>query len=60
MEAKDKRQQRSSLLWKGSTLQLLGVIIFPLAILVSLFSLGGAFAHQQAMRRMIGERDTSR
>ena len=39
-------------------LQLLGVIIFPLAILVLLFSLGGAFAHQQAMRRMIGERDT--
>jgi hypothetical protein len=58
MEAKDKRQQRSSLLWKGSTLQLLGVIIFPLAILVLIFSLGGAFAHQQAMRRMIGERDT--
>lgn len=58
MEEKHKRQQRSSLLWKGSTLQLLGVIIFPLAILVLIFSLGGAFAHQQAMRRMIGERDT--
>ena len=52
------RKQRSTLLWKGSTLQLLGVIIFPLATLVLIFALGGAFAHQQAMRRMIGERDT--
>lgn len=50
-------KHRSSLFWKGSTLQLLGVIIFPLALLVLIFALGGAFAHQQAMRRMIGERD---
>lgn len=50
-------KQRGTLLWKGSTLQLLGVIIFPLATLVLIFALGGAFAHQQAMRRMIGERD---
>lgn len=50
-------KQRPAMLWKGSTLQLLGVIIFPLALLVLVFALGGAFAHQQAMRRMIGERD---
>ena len=51
------KKQPGALFWKGSTLQLLGVIIFPLAVLVLIFALGGAFAHQQAMRRMIGERD---
>lgn len=51
-------KQHNSLFWKGSTLQLLVIIIFPLAILVLIFALGGSFAHQQAMRRMIGQRDT--
>ena len=51
-------KQRPALLWQGSTLQLLGVIILPLALLVLIFALGGAFAHQQAMRRMIGDRDS--
>lgn len=57
METKNKEGELNASLWKGSTLQLLGVIIFPLAILVLIFALGGSFAHQRAMRRMIGERD---
>jgi len=57
METKNTKGERIASLWKGSTLQLLGVIIFPLAILVLIFALGGSFAHQRAMRRMIGERD---
>ena len=43
--------------WKGSTLQLLGVIILPLALLVLLFALGSTWLHQRAMREMVGERD---
>lgn len=44
-------------LWRGSTLQWLGVIILPLALLVLGFALGGAWLHQRAMRQMVGERD---
>jgi len=44
-------------LWQGSTLQLLGVIILPLALLVLAFALGSAWLHQRAMREMVGERD---
>ena len=44
-------------LWKGSTLQLLGVIILPLAVLVLFFVLGSSWLHQRAMREMVGERD---
>lgn len=44
-------------LWKGSTLQLLGVIILPLALLVLLFALGSTWLHQRAMRDMVGDRD---
>lgn len=58
MGTKNLGKHRPALLWQGSTLQLLGVIILPLALLVLIFALGGAFAHQQAMRRMIGERDS--
>ncbi|MGB7875199.1 MAG: histidine kinase [Anaerolineales bacterium] len=43
--------------WKGSTLQLLGVIILPLALLVLIFALGSTWLHQRAMREMVGERD---
>lgn len=43
--------------WKGSTLQLLGVILLPLALLVLVFALGSTWLHQQAMREMVGERD---
>ncbi len=43
--------------WKGSTLQLLGVIILPLALLVLVFALGSTWLHQRAMREMVGERD---
>jgi two-component system sensor histidine kinase UhpB len=43
--------------WKGSTLQLLGVIILPLALLVLIFALGSTWLHQRAMRDMVGERD---
>ena len=43
--------------WKGSTLQLLGVIILPLALLVLVFALGSTWLHQRAMRDMVGERD---
>ena len=43
--------------WKGSTLQLLSVIILPLALLVLLFALGSTWLHQRAMREMVGERD---
>ncbi|MEW5828354.1 MAG: histidine kinase [Chloroflexota bacterium] len=45
------------LFWQGSTLQLLGVIILPLALLVLVFALGSTWLHQQAMRDMVGERD---
>lgn len=45
------------ILWQGSTLQLLGVIILPLAILVLVFALGSTWLHQRAMREMVGERD---
>ena len=44
-------------LWQGSTLQLLGVIILPLALLALAFALGGAWLHQRAMREMVGDRD---
>ncbi len=44
-------------LWQGSTLQLLGVIILPLALLVLVFALGSTWLHQRAMREMVGERD---
>lgn len=44
-------------LWQGSTLQLLGVIILPLALLVLVFALGSTWLHQHAMRDMVGERD---
>ena len=43
--------------WQGSTLQLLGVIILPLALLVLVFALGSTWLHQRAMREMVGERD---
>ena len=43
--------------WQGSTLQLLGVIILPLALLVLVFALGSTWLHQKAMREMVGERD---
>jgi signal transduction histidine kinase len=43
--------------WKGSTLQLLGMIILPLALLVLVFALGSTWLHQRAMREMVGERD---
>ena len=45
------------ILWHGSTLQLLGVIILPLAMLVLVFALGSTWLHQRAMRDMVGERD---
>jgi signal transduction histidine kinase len=44
-------------LWQGSTLQWLGVIILPLALLVLAFALGSAWLHQHAMRQLVGERD---
>lgn len=44
-------------LWQGSTLQVLGVIILPLALLVLIFALGSTWLHQRAMRDMVGERD---
>jgi two-component system sensor histidine kinase UhpB len=44
-------------LWHGSTLQLLGVIILPLALLVLVFALGSTWLHQHAMRDIVGERD---
>jgi len=44
-------------LWQGSTLQVLGVIILPLALLVLIFALGSTWLHQGAMREMVGERD---
>jgi signal transduction histidine kinase len=44
-------------LWQGSTLQLLGVIILPLALLVLIFALGSTWLHQRAMRELVGERD---
>jgi len=44
-------------LWQGSTLQVLGVIILPLALLVLVFALGSTWLHQRAMREMVGERD---
>ena len=43
--------------WQGSTLQFLGVIILPLALLVLVFALGSTWLHQRAMREMVGERD---
>ena len=44
-------------LWQGSTLQVLGVIILPLAFLVLVIALGSTWLHQGAMREMVGERD---
>jgi len=44
-------------LWQGSTLQVLGLIILPLALLVLIFALGSTWLHQRAMREMVGERD---
>jgi signal transduction histidine kinase len=43
--------------WQGSTLQVLGVIILPLALLILVFALGSTWLHQRAMREMVGERD---
>lgn len=45
------------LFWNASTLQLLGVIILPLALLVLIFAFGSTFLHQRAMRELVGERD---
>ncbi|MDW7754525.1 MAG: histidine kinase [Brevefilum sp.] len=44
-------------LWNASTLQLLGVIILPLALLVLIFAFGSTLLHQRAMRALVGERD---
>lgn len=43
--------------WKGSTLQLLSVIILPLALLVLVFATGSTWLHQEEMRMMVGERN---
>lgn len=44
--------------WRGLRLhQLFALIILPLAVLALAFALGGAYLHQQVMRRMVGERD---
>lgn len=44
-------------LWRGSVLQLIGVIILPLALLVLIIAISSTWLHQQAMRTMVGERD---
>ena len=47
----------SSSLWRGTLLQLIGVIILPLVILVLIIAFVSTWLHQQAMRTMVGERD---
>lgn len=41
----------------GLRLQLLGLIIMPFSLLVLALAIGGVRVHQQAMRRMVAERD---
>jgi signal transduction histidine kinase len=43
--------------WRGSTLQLIAVVILPLTILLVAISFGSFAIHQNAMRSMVGERD---
>jgi signal transduction histidine kinase len=43
--------------WRGSTLQVIAVIVLPLTLLLVAISFGSFFIHQNAMRSMVGERD---
>src|SRR5512133_2524020 len=43
--------------WRGSTLQVIAAIVFPLTLLLVGVSFGSFFIHQNAMRSMVGERD---
>jgi signal transduction histidine kinase len=43
--------------WRGSTLQLIAVVILPLTILLVAISFVSFAVHQSAMRSMVGERD---
>ncbi len=44
-------------LWNASTLQLMGVVILPLALLALIVVIGSTLLHQRAMRELVGERD---
>lgn len=44
-------------LWNGTTLQWLGVILFPLGMLVLIVAVVSSWLHQRGMRQMVGERD---
>jgi signal transduction histidine kinase len=44
-------------LWRGSTLQGIAAVVFPLTLLLVVISFGSFFIHQNAMRSMVGERD---
>jgi signal transduction histidine kinase len=51
------RQAEASYSWRGVTLQLFLLLIFPLGLLLLIIAFGSLSLHQDAMRTMVGERD---
>ena len=49
--------QKFGLPWRGLISQLFVLIVFPLTILLLVFTFGSISMHQQAMRSLVGERD---
>src|SRR3990172_10522699 len=49
--------QKLGLPWRGLISQLFVLIVFPLTILLLVFTFGSISMHQQAMRSLVGERD---
>jgi hypothetical protein len=43
--------------WQKLTFQVLGLVFLPLTILVLIVAFGSTSLHQNAMRRLVGERD---
>ncbi|RPI25980.1 MAG: hypothetical protein EHM70_19520, partial [Chloroflexota bacterium] len=48
---------RKAFVWRGLTLQLIAITVLPLTILLLAIAFGSIYAHQSAMRSMVGERD---
>lgn len=57
MQSGNQNKLSLRFLWNASTLQLLGVVVLPLALLVLIFAFGSTWLHQRAMRELVGERD---
>lgn len=57
MSSEFPKKRSPRFLWNASTLQLLGVVILPLALLALIVVIGSTLLHQRAMRELVGERD---